>query len=565
MLITVGRKALFAVMVILLAWLLLFALRGAISPSLINQMNQEGAGNWPRPAALPLSTWSWDWSKSLWSDRSVGRIVGERLGGTLAIIGGTMLLSLLIALLFLFVGGLIARATERPAGLDKTRSVLRLVLISGAVSAPIFLWQILVSAFPPMWLGIPEESPFAFWLSALFVSALPVWLVVQYGHGEMSKMAAMPGGLSWRHLSARLFIRDLRLAGLFVVMIVLVGFAASPLDLGRQFANAVNRRDFPVIFGVAFAFVVIVVLFRLAADLAEIAYRYFAHQTRAVPAAEAPTGISRLPRWVPAVCLGLVAAALVIAVAAPLVAPYGPNERLLSERLSGPSPAHILGTDNLGRDVLSRLVLGIREDVLLALAAVGIMFLLAVGWSILAACARRSDDWQGDTMEDLVMLPRDVLYAFPWLVLLLLMVSFAVPDSGRGPASSLPVILAASLVLLPRAVGVLQEAPQSAPEGRSWRQGLLRALPVMALFAVAGGIVYVATASYLGLGVPPPTPELGGMLAGPVWAYMLQAPWMAVWPSVALILLLTVWVMAGESLLERFGFRTKAVWSKIWE
>jgi peptide/nickel transport system permease protein len=87
----------------------------------------------------------------------------------------------------------------------------------------------------------------------------------------------------------------------------------------------------------------------------------------------------------------------------------------------------------------------------------------------------------------------------------------------------------------------------------------------MLIFAVAGGILYLATASYLGFGSPPPSPELGGMLAGPARRYMLQAPWMALWPPVVLVLLLVSWIMAGEALLERLGFRSKAVWSKIWE
>jgi peptide/nickel transport system permease protein len=87
----------------------------------------------------------------------------------------------------------------------------------------------------------------------------------------------------------------------------------------------------------------------------------------------------------------------------------------------------------------------------------------------------------------------------------------------------------------------------------------------MVLFAVGGGIIYLASVSYLGLGVPPPAPELGGMLSGPARRYMLQAPWMALWPPAVLILLLTAWVMAGETLLERMGFRSKALWSKVWE
>jgi len=69
----------------------------------------------------------------------------------------------------------------------------------------------------------------------------------------------------------------------------------------------------------------------------------------------------------------------------------------------------------------------------------------------------------------------------------------------------------------------------------------------------------------MGLGVPPPYPELGGMLSGAGRQFMMQSPWMALSPVVTLSLLLLIWVMAGEALLERLGFRSKAVWAKTME
>ncbi len=557
--IAVGRKVLFAGVAILLAWLALFGLRGAISPSLISEMNQQMSMDSRHLPALSLNPWTWDWSKSLWSGQPVAGIVGDRLGGTLALIGATMLLSLLIALLFLYVGRLISRATDRPPWLGKTRSVLRFVLISGAVSIPVFAWATLVIVYPQAWWNLPANSPIVFWLSALTVSFLPIWLLVQYGHGEM---ASTTDGVSWRHLAAQLAIRDLRLAGAVFVLTMLVGLTAPFANLGRLFIDAINRRDFPIIFGIAFASVVIIVLFKLAADLSDIAYRRFTRSPATVTTTPVPA--RTVPRWVPAVCFALVAVALVVAVAAPLIAPYGYNSQELAFRLAPPSGQFPLGTDNLGRDILSRVIFGIREDVFMALMAVGIMAVLAVGWAVLAARVKRSDDWRGDTLEDLVMLPRDVLYAFPWLIVVLLAVVFT-RVSGPVSAFGMPLILGVGLALLPRAVGVMQEAYRSQPEGEPWSRAVLRALPVMLFFAVGGGILYVASAGYLGLGVPPPAPELGMMLAGPARRYVLQAPWMALWPPVVLVMLLTVWVMAGESLLERFGFRSKALWSKVWE
>jgi peptide/nickel transport system permease protein len=87
----------------------------------------------------------------------------------------------------------------------------------------------------------------------------------------------------------------------------------------------------------------------------------------------------------------------------------------------------------------------------------------------------------------------------------------------------------------------------------------------MFILAIAGGILYTSSLSYLGFGIPPPMPELGGMLSGTGRQYMLEAPWIAYWPRLVLALLSFVWVMAGDALLERLGFRSKAVWAKTME
>ena len=91
---------------------------------------------------------------------------------------------------------------------------------------------------------------------------------------------------------------------------------------------------------------------------------------------------------------------------------------------------------------------------------------------------------------------------------------------------------------------------------------MVRSIPVMLVFGVAGTILYVSSISYLGFGVHPPNPELGGMLSGTGRTYMLEAPWMVKWPFIWLLVLSLVWVMAGQALLERLGFRSGAVWSK---
>ncbi len=243
----------------------------------------------------------------------------------------------------------------------------------------------------------------------------------------------------------------------------------------------------------------------------------------------------------------------------PNFAPYHWNEIMLQNRLSPPSPELLLGADNVGRDIFSRLLQGIRIDIQVGLMSAGIVVVIATGWAILAAYFKKANNWLGDTLEDIVMLPRDVICAFPWLVLLLLLMSIV------GPGLVQVVLVVGLVVLLPRAVGMLREAYSSPPVGRSWLYSVLWSVPVMFTFAVAGGILYTSTVSYLGFGVPPPSPELGSMLSGAGRQFMMEAPWMLLWPGILLAFLSFVWVMAGDALLERLGFRTKALWLKAVE
>jgi hypothetical protein len=129
----------------------------------------------------------------------------------------------------------------------------------------------------------------------------------------------------------------------------------------------------------------------------------------------------------------------------------------------------------------------------------------------------------------------------------------------------MPIVLAGSLVMLPRAVGMLRELSYHAQEGRSQLHGFWWSVPVLLLFVMAGGMLYTSTLGYRGLFMSPALPELGNMLANSRQYMNLDVPWITYWPAITLLLLLLAWVMAGETLLERLGFRSKAVWSKVLE
>jgi peptide/nickel transport system permease protein len=579
-LIAVGRRVVFAGLIILVAWLLLVGLRGTIPSGVIDMMMAQMGQEIPRDPGV------WDWSSSLWKGEPVAELIIERVPATtgLLVFGG--LLSLAIAAVLLFFGVLISRVTDRPGWLARVRQVLRLVLVSGGVSTPIFMLGTIFIVLPEIWWGwkLPIESVGHFWWQIFYVSLLPAWLLVQAGHGELSKWPAKLSPPYWtlvRHLGVKLVTRLLKLVGAIIAIIVLVEMIFASPGLGRLVFETVTQRDFPVMFGVAWFLVLVVVLVKLVAELIEIAYNHFSHTpVLSEPGEGQPTPRLGIPTGWLIFCLVLVFISIMVAAVGPNFAPYEYNEIIIAERLSAPSAEHILGTDNLGRDVFSRILFGIRTDLQAPalmlipgmfigwgiqvpnpwaiLAGILVLLVFPIGWAILAAYLRKANNWLGDTLEDVVMLPRDIICAFPWLVLLLLFMSII----GVG---LLQVALIGGFVLLPRTLGMMREAYSSPPEGRGWLYSVLWSIPVMFILAIAGGILYTSTLSYFGFGIPPPIPELGGMLSGTGRMYMLQAPWMSEWPRLVLVLLSFVWVMAGDALLERLGFRSKAVWSKTVE
>jgi ABC-type dipeptide/oligopeptide/nickel transport system permease subunit len=111
---------------------------------------------------------------------------------------------------------------------------------------------------------------------------------------------------------------------------------------------------------------------------------------------------------------------------------------------------------------------------------------------------------------------------------------------------------------------MIQEGYRSTQNGKTWLKNVLQSIPVVFIFTTAGVVLYVSTITYLGFGISPGIAELGTLIntGNP---YMQQAPWLGLRPIIILSLILLVWVMTGDALLERLGFRSKAVWSKTME
>jgi ABC-type dipeptide/oligopeptide/nickel transport system permease subunit len=230
-------------------------------------------------------------------------------------------------------------------------------------------------------------------------------------------------------------------------------------------------------------------------------------------------------------------AAVLAAVLAPLVAPYDPLKQSIDDSLARPGPAHLLGTDNVGRDVLSRVIWGTRISLVAGFVSVAIA---AVAGSVLGLLA----GYWGGRADGIVMRLMDAVLAFPPLVLALalgavlgadltgVVIALAVvytPTFARLMRGQVLAIRAREYVEAARALG--------APGGRvAWRHVLPNAatpIVVQASLSVAFAILAEASLSFLGLGVQPPDASWGSMInAGR--GYLQQAPWIVFGPGAAL-------------------------------
>jgi peptide/nickel transport system permease protein len=243
---------------------------------------------------------------------------------------------------------------------------------------------------------------------------------------------------------------------------------------------------------------------------------------------------------------------LLVGLLAGVLAPYGYNDTVLSARLSPPSPAHLMGTDNTGRDVFSRVIYGAQISMTVGLAGAALHVLVA--FAIGATTA-----FYGGKLDTLVQRVVDGIQAFPSLILYLTVMSVV----GQG---LLPVVLVLGLssgvfgsrTIRSAVLGIKGNtyieaaAAVGSPAGRTLVKHILpNVMPILIIeFTLAVGRMILAEAmlSFLGFGVPPPFPSWGAMLSNSGQRYMLQAPWMALWPGLALALACFSINMLGDAL-----------------
>ena len=255
-------------------------------------------------------------------------------------------------------------------------------------------------------------------------------------------------------------------------------------------------------------------------------------------------------------------ASLLLAAAAvgPWISPWPANEQLLERRLEGPSRDHPLGLDELGRDVLSRLLAGARVSVAVGLAVVGVAG--TIGTLLGAAAGALGGRWDTALMRVI-----DVFLAFPGILLAIALVAVLGP-ALRNVVVALVAIGWVGYARLARGqVLQLREqeyvlAARAAGASRLrilFRHLLPNVLPlavVQASLALAGAILAEASLSFLGLGIQPPTPSWGAMInAGR--SHLLDAPHVTLFPGLAILLSVLSLNFLGDELVDRLDPRRR--------
>ncbi len=248
---------------------------------------------------------------------------------------------------------------------------------------------------------------------------------------------------------------------------------------------------------------------------------------------------------------GIVVVAALAATIGPLLMPLDPAAQQLSLRLTGPTVSHPLGLDELGRDILARMLAGARVSFLVGLTVVTVS--ASVG-TLLGALA----GYFGGRLDDVISRVIDTLLAFPGLLLAIALVAVLGPSLGNvlfaltiiGWVGSARVVR--GQVLRTRELEYVQAA-RALGAGTVrvwWRHVVPTAVPavvVQATLGMAGAIIGEAALSFLGLGVQPPTPSWGTMLNGGR-AHLLDAPHVTMFPGLAIALLVLGFNFLGDGL-----------------
>ena len=246
----------------------------------------------------------------------------------------------------------------------------------------------------------------------------------------------------------------------------------------------------------------------------------------------------------------------VAALAAPWIVPHNPTDQNLDARFSPSDSVHLLGTDNFGRDILSRVIYGSRSALLVGIVAVSIAVSIGSIVGLIAGLA-------GRTVDNLLMLLMDSLLSFPTILLAITVVSFL----GYG---LIQVMLAIGVIFSPvfarivRAETLVVKTESYVEASRALGTPIIKTVYKHIIPNLAGKVVVQcsitfaltvvieASLSYLGLGTQPPNPSWGLMLKD-ARNYLVQAPWMAIYPGMVLALTVLSFNVLGDALSEKLN------------
>ncbi|MFZ1210861.1 MAG: ABC transporter permease [Pseudolabrys sp.] len=249
--------------------------------------------------------------------------------------------------------------------------------------------------------------------------------------------------------------------------------------------------------------------------------------------------------------LAVVAFFVALAVLAPLLSPYDPVAQSWTLVRHPPSAAHWFGTDDLGRDILVRVIYGTRASLLAGVISVGIALSIGVPLGLAAG-------YLGGFLDALIGRMTDAMLACPFLILAIALAAFLGPSLGNAMiaigVTTTPIIvrLTRGQVLAVKMEDYVEAA--RAIGNPRWRivfvhilPNIMPALLVQATLSIAAAIIAEAALSFLGLGQQPPEPSWGSMLNS-AQRFLVNAPWMAVWPGLAIFLTVLSFNLVGDGL-----------------
>jgi peptide/nickel transport system permease protein len=256
----------------------------------------------------------------------------------------------------------------------------------------------------------------------------------------------------------------------------------------------------------------------------------------------------------------IIAAFVLLALFAPLVSPYDPIATNWALVRKPASPAHWFGTDELGRDILTRVIFGARASLMAGLVSVGIALSVGVPVGMVAG-------YRGGFIDSLISRITDAMLACPFLILAIALAAFLGPSLSNAMIA-IGITATPVFVRLTRAQVMNVKVEDYVEAARaignpSWRIALFHILPnilpallVQATLSIAAAIIAEAALSFLGLGQQPPAPSWGSMLNA-AQRFLTQAPWMAIWPGLAIFLTVLSFNLVGDGLRDALDPRSR--------